>query len=111
MSTWLADRLKVVVGCLLLPLLDVDFEGATGALVHISGGSSLTIGDAVHAGEIITEKMDPKSNVKWGARIIPGYEDQLEIVAIVTGVKGSSIVGRLEEKRESAAYGDLEMVG
>ncbi len=107
-----ADKVgNAAEGVLKNKLLDVDFEGATGALVHISGGSSLTIGDAVHAGEIITERMDPKSNVKWGARIIPGYEDQLEIVAIVTGVKGSSIVGRLEDRRQEASYNDLEMIG
>ncbi|MEM3227457.1 MAG: cell division protein FtsZ [Candidatus Micrarchaeaceae archaeon] len=90
-------------------LLDVDYEGASGALIHISGGSSLTIGDAIKAGEIITERMDSKANIKWGARIIPGYEDQLEIVAIVTGVKGSSIVGRMEAKKPQA-YSDLEMI-
>jgi cell division protein FtsZ len=92
-------------------LLDVDFEGAQGALIHISGGSSLTIGDAIKAGEIITDRMDPKANIKWGARIIPGYEDQIEIVAIVTGVKGSSIVGHLAEKKQSSPYSDLEMIG
>ncbi|MCL4383487.1 cell division protein FtsZ [Candidatus Marsarchaeota archaeon] len=91
-------------------LLDVDFEGASGALVHISGGGSLTIGDAIKAGEIITDKMDPKANVKWGARLIPGYDDQIEIVAIVTGVKGSSIIGRLEEKKPSA-YSDIDIIG
>jgi cell division protein FtsZ len=92
-------------------LLDVDFEGAQGALIHISGGGSLTIGDAIKAGEIITDRMDPKANIKWGARIIPGYEDQIEIVAIVTGVKGSSIVGHLSEKKQSSPYSDLEMIG
>jgi len=53
--------------------------------------------------------MDTKANIKWGARIIPGYEDQLEIVAIVTGVKGSSIVGRMETKKQQS-YSDLEMI-
>ncbi len=99
-------------GVLKNKLLDVNFENATGALIHISGGSSLTIGDAIHSGEIITEQMSPTANVKWGARIIPGYEDTLEIVAIVTGVKGASIVGRLEERSQaSASYGDLETIG
>ncbi len=92
-------------------LLDVDFEGAQGALIHISGGGSLTIGDAIKAGEIITDRMDPKANIKWGARIIPGYEDQIEIVAIVTGVKGSSIVGHLSDKKQGSPYSDLEMIG
>jgi cell division protein FtsZ len=97
-------------GVLKNKLLDVDFEGAKGAIVHISGGASLTIGDAIKAGEIITDRMDPSANVKWGARLIPGYDEQLEIVAIVTGVKGASIVGKLEEKKESA-FGGIEMIG
>ncbi len=90
-------------------LLDVDFENADGALIHISGASDLTLGDAIKAGEIITERMDPKANVKWGARIIPGYEGQIEIVAIVTGVKGTSILGKLEEK-SARSYNDIEMI-
>ena len=97
-------------GVLKNKLLDVDFEGARGALIHISGGVSMTIGDAIRAGEVITEKMDPESNVKWGARIMPGYEDQIEIVAIITGVTGSSILGKMEEKKP-LSYDGLEMVG
>ncbi len=89
-------------------LLDVDFENARGALIHISGASDLTLGDAIKAGEIITERMDPKANVKWGARVIPGYEGQIEIVAIVTGVKGASILGKSEER--STQYSDIEMI-
>ena len=91
-------------------LLDVDFEGATGALIHISGDASLTIGDAIKAGEIITEKMDERANIKWGARLLPTGEDTIEIVAIVTGVKGSSIVSKFEEKKQNP-YPDLEMIG
>lgn len=91
-------------------LLDVDLEGASGALIHISGGASLTIGDAIHAGEKITEQMDSNSNIKWGARLMPGYEDQIEIVAIITGVKGASIVGKLQDKK-ATSYDGLEMVG
>lgn len=90
-------------------LLDVEFEGAKGALIHISGGSDLTLGDAVKAGEIITEKMDPDANVKWGARILQNYEGKLEIVAIVTGVKGASVGGSTlmnEEEGRGSTYGD-----
>ncbi|MEM4114306.1 MAG: hypothetical protein QW774_03770, partial [Candidatus Micrarchaeaceae archaeon] len=91
-------------------LLDVDFENAKGALVHISGASDLTLGDAIKAGEMITERMDPNANVKWGARIIPGYEGQLEIVAIVTGVSGASILGKFAEKAKDRNLGDIEMI-
>ena len=92
-------------------LLDVDLEGASGALIHISGGASLTIGDAIRAGEKITEQMDQNANIKWGARLMPGYEDQIEIVAIVTGVKGSSFVGKLDDRKSASSYDGLEMVG
>ncbi len=96
-------------------LLDVEFEGAKGALIHISGGSDLTLGDAIKAGEIITEKMDAEANVKWGARILQNYDGKLEIVAIVTGVKGASIGGtRSQDEDESSANrffaGDLEVL-
>ncbi len=91
-------------------LLDVDYEGATGALIHISGDTSLTIGDAIKAGEIITEKMDTRANVKWGARLMPTGEDAIEIVAIITGVRGSSIISKFEEKK-TTSYSDLEMIG
>ncbi|MGC8628991.1 MAG: cell division protein FtsZ [Candidatus Micrarchaeia archaeon] len=89
-------------------LLDVDFENAKGALIHITGASDLTLGDAIKAGELITERMDPKANVKWGARIVPGYEDQIEIVAIVTGVKGESIVGKLQDREKTEAPTGLD---
>ena len=96
-------------------LLDVDFEGANGALIHISGGSDLTLGDAIKAGEIITEEMDAQAAVKWGARLIPGYDGKLEIVAIVTGVKGANIFGAdaepKEEHKPSLSYSDIEIIG
>ena len=94
-------------------LLDVDYEGARGALIHISGGSDLTLGDAIKAGEIITERMDPEANVKWGARLIPNYEGKLEIVAIVTGVRGASVFGAEpeEERLSGDIYSDIEMIG
>jgi cell division protein FtsZ len=105
------DKVAIAAdGVLKNKLLDVDVEGASGALIHISGGQSLTIGDAIKAGEIITDQMDAKANIKWGARIIPGYDDQIEIVAIVTGVKGASILGKLEEKKDSSSFSGLEMI-
>ncbi|MBS3069221.1 cell division protein FtsZ [Candidatus Micrarchaeota archaeon] len=101
-------------GVLKNKLLDVDYEGANGALIHISGGADLTLGDAIKAGEIITEKMDPQANVKWGARLIPNFDGKLEIVAIVTGVKGSNIFGSEEEVSSSSkapSYSDIEIIG
>ena len=106
-----ADKVHIATEAVLKnKLLDVDFEGASGAIIHISGGASLSIGDAIEAGRVITDKMDAKANIKWGARIIPGYDDMIDIVAIVTGVKGASIVGKTEEKKPRQ-FSDLELIG
>ncbi len=109
------DRVRQAAeGILRNRLLDVDFEGATGALIHITGGQDLTLGDAIKAGQIITDAMDPNAEVKWGARIMPGYDGKLEIVAVVTGVKGASILGtgleELESER-SQSVSDIELIG
>lgn len=102
-----------VEGVLRNRLLDVDFTGAKGALIHIAGGADLTLGDAIKAGEMITEQMDPAANVKWGARLIPEYDGKLEICAIVTGVNSPHIVGRIpvEKKKEHSTGYDIEILG
>lgn len=105
------DRVRAAAeGVIKNKLLDVEFEGAKGAIIHITGGSDLTLGDAIKAGEIITEKMDPEANVKWGARIMQNYEGKLEIVAIVTGVSGASVGGKVMEEEpqfdNNSIFGD-----
>lgn len=94
-------------------LLDVDFRGGKGALIHIAGGSDLTLGDAIRAGELITEEMDPHASVKWGARIVPDYKDKLEVTAIVTGVSSPHITGKGQsraEKSKVAGLSDIEVL-
>lgn len=91
-------------------LLDVNFEGAKGALIHISGGSDLTLGDAIQAGEIITERMDARANIKWGARLMDGMDGSIEIVAIVTGVQGTNVIGKTP-MRKQVSYPDIEVIG
>jgi cell division protein FtsZ len=75
------------------PLLDVDYKGAKGALIHITGGEDLSIGDANRVGELITQEFDSSASVMWGARVNPGLDNRLEIITIVTGVKSPNIMG------------------
>lgn len=104
-----------VNGVLKNRLLDVDFGGAKGAIIHIAGGADLTLGDAIKAGEMITEQMDPNASVKWGARLIPDYDGKLEITAIVTGVKSPHVVGHsasMAKKNKAKEPGyDIEILG
>ena len=78
---------EVVKNTLENRLLDVDFAGSKGVLLHITGGSDLTLGDATEIGGLLTSKVAADANVIWGARANPGYDGKVEVIAIFTGVK------------------------
>lgn len=84
-------------------LLDVDIAGATGALIHITGGPELTLGEANTAGELLTEKIDPKATVIWGARVDPTFENRIQIIAIFTGVHSPYIAGAQKKSSSKTA--------
>jgi cell division protein FtsZ len=76
------------------PLLDVNYEGAKGCLIHLEGGPDLSLGDAIKAGELLTQSFDEGASVKMGARINPNLRDSMSITAIITGVKSPYILGK-----------------
>ena len=84
---------EVVEDTLRNALLDVDIAGATGALIHITGGAELTLGEANGIGERLTERIDPKAQVIWGARVDPTFENKIEVITIFTGVHSPYIKG------------------
>lgn len=84
-------REEAVKNVLTSPLLDVDYIGATGALIHVSGDDEIIIEEANRVGEIITEMMD-NASVIWGARVNPKFEGMLKPPLIMTGVKSPHIL-------------------
>ncbi len=75
------------------PLLDISYEGAQGALIHIEGGPDLTLDEVAKAGDLITAQMDQDANVIWGARINPEMKGKLVIMTIMTGVNSPYMTG------------------
>lgn len=73
------------------PLLDVDYEGAKGCLLHIEGGQDLTLGEAIKIGEGVTSSFSEDANVKVGARINPELRGSVRVTSIVVGVKSPMI--------------------
>lgn len=78
------------------PLLDVDYNGASGALIHISGGNDLTLDEVSKAGELVTEALDADANVIWGARICDDMNGKMRVMTIVTGVNSPYILGKVD---------------
>ncbi|MFX1486695.1 MAG: cell division protein FtsZ [Promethearchaeota archaeon] len=82
------------------PLLDIDYEGATGALIHIVGGEDLTLEEANRVGDMITSKMDPDAQVIWGARISRKMSGLLRVMLILTGVRSPQLLGRCDDESD-----------
>ncbi len=96
---------EVVEDTLKNSLLDVDIGGATGVLIHITGGAELTLGEANSIGERLTERIDPKAAVIWGARVDPTFENKIEVIAIFTGVHSPYIRGAVSGAAGKAPRG------
>jgi cell division protein FtsZ len=82
-----------ITKALLNPLLEVDYAGAAGALVHITGGPDLKLDEVNTIGETVGAHLDPSATVFWGARILPEFEGRVQVIAIITGVKSPYILG------------------
>jgi cell division protein FtsZ len=84
---------SVVRECLSNPMLDIDYRGATGSLIHITGGTDLTLQDAEEVATSLTYELDPHADVIWGASVRPDMEGKIRVLAIMTGVKSAQILG------------------
>jgi cell division protein FtsZ len=95
---------EVVSNTLNHALLDVDYTGATGVLLHITGGPDMTLGECNTIGEALTERVDTNASVIWGARLDPNFEGKLEAIAIFTGIQSPYVLGK-SERTTSASKG------
>jgi cell division protein FtsZ len=89
---------EAVKGALENPLLDINYQGATGALIHVIGGPDMTLDEINRVGELVTAEMDEDANVIWGARVADDMKGKIMVMTIVTGVTSPWIVGRQQVK-------------
>jgi len=60
----------------------------------------LTLKEAAAIAGALTQELDPKANVIWGAMIRPDFEGRVRLVAIITGVKSAQVLGPSEPGSE-----------
>jgi len=85
------------------PLLDVDYKGATGALIHITCGPDLKLEEFDVIGRAVSENLSPEANVIIGARISKEFTGKVRVITIMTGVKSPYVLGRpVEEFSQSS---------
>ena len=76
------------------PLLDVDYRGATGALIHVTCGPDLKLEEFDSIGRLVTENLSPEAQVIIGARVNKEFQGRVRVITIMTGVKSPYILGR-----------------
>lgn len=92
---------EAVKGALNNPLLDINYEGATGALIHVIGGPDMTLDEISRVGDLVTESLDADANVIWGARVSDDMTGKLTVMTIITGVNSPWILGKVDHTKPS----------
>jgi len=92
---------EAVRGALENPLLDISYDGASGALIHIWGGPDMTLDEINRAGEKVTENLSDDANVIWGARVSDDMKGKLMVMTIITGVKSPWMIGKSAYQTEN----------
>jgi len=109
---------KIVRTALKNPLLDVDYRGAGACLLHMTGGPDMTMKEAAAIAGALTQELDPKANVIWGARIRPEFTGKVRLMAIITGVKSAQVLAPSQsrqfrqprEKQIDQKYAKIDMI-
>ena len=97
------DRVvEAVKQALTHPLLDVDYRGASGALIHITCGPDLKLEEFDIIGKTVSENLGPEAQVIIGARISKEFSGKVRVITIMTGVKSPYVLGKeLEDTNNS----------
>ncbi len=92
------DRVtEAVTEALTSPLLgSVELKDATGALVRVVGGPSMTVSEAERAAELVGGKISKRARLIWGCSIenTPEMKDTIKVLLIITGVKAATLLGQ-----------------
>ena len=72
------------------PLLETSINGATDAIINVTGGSSLTLFEVEEAAEVIRTAANTDINTIFGAVINENLTDEVIVTVIATGFEEPS---------------------
>ena len=93
------------------PLLDVDYQGASGALIHITCGPDLKLEEFDLIGRIVSENLSPDAQVIIGARISKDFVGKVRVITIMTGVRSPYVLGRSLEDQTLPVSREMSDLG
>lgn len=82
------------------PLLETSIDGATSAIINVTGGNNLTLFEVEEAAEAIRNSANTDMNTIFGAVINENLNDEIIVTVIATGFEKNDVV----EKEEVPNY-------
>jgi len=101
---------QAVTSALDNPLLEISYQGATGALIQIEGGPDLTLSEITEATEIIAAQLDDTANVIFGARINNELYGKVRVISIITGISSPYITGCEQFTNKQPGRSDINTI-
>jgi cell division protein FtsZ len=93
------------------PLLDVDYRGATGALIHVTCGPDLKLEEFDIIGRLISDNLSSDAHVIIGARISKEFTGKVRVITIMTGVKSPYVLGKNSDDRAMPQAKEISDLG
>src|SRR3989339_1554659 len=93
------------------PLLDVDYKGASGALIHVTCGPDLKLEEFDNIGRTVSENLSPDAQVIIGARISKDFVGKVRVITIMTGVKSPYVLGKDSGMNKEQPHREMSELG
>ena len=94
------------------PLLETSIDGATDAIINVTGGSSLTLFEVEEAAEVIRSAANTDINTIFGAVINENLNDEVIVTVIATGFEKNSepLYHNISGTQREELYKDMDDV-
>ncbi|MBQ6477349.1 MAG: cell division protein FtsZ [Bacilli bacterium] len=92
------------------PLLETSIEGATDAIINITGGVNLTLFEAEQAAEVVRGAANTEINTIFGSVINENLSDEVIVTVIATGFDRENKEERLKENRRRLDKDNAEVL-
>ena len=93
------------------PLLDVEYKGASGALIHVTCGPDLKLEEFDIIGRTVSENLNADAQVIIGARISKDFVGRVRVITIMTGVKSPYVLGRDSGINKEQTHREMSELG
>ncbi len=83
------------------PLLETSIDGATDAIINVTGGTSLTLFEAEDAAEVVRQSSNNDINIIFGAVINENLNDEVIVTVIATGFEDDQRTSESKQDNQS----------